>query len=583
VLIVIAPALFVSHKVTAFEKIRNLPVIERDRAYWSVCQYLLFKQPSTEPYEYWSQQGLNVSYEDIIDVCDIADQIDADVYISRIIEWVADTLCARSRRDRYSQQQKADLVRRLEALVNSKLPNPRYIKHNGWKIASLAQIERIKKYSKEVWRRIIDQAKTIPNKSDKSLVLAMVAAAMPSKDVGQRERLFEEIAQQVEQMPDVTDKINQYKAIAYLNSTNPIFYSKYLRQAMAVASDKRFLDGIDSQRQIIDLAYRIDPDLASSLASLSNNDPARSILKQQIDALRTIHDIASQADTEVVEGNSDDFPQIAWRLLGKLNANRINGLHIERTRPYIERAASMPIRDAYPVLAWVIQNAVIRYANTGQALTLLRPIFEATILGAELTARVALRSAMDGKRLRDVRILETPTNRTIFGAGERQAALAFLRSWFEQNLGGSLKICDQFFGPEDLELLKLVHSIRPDCRIFVLSSQKHHNDLRLSNPAESYRIHWRYISDQEPPETEIVIIGRSSSKKSPIHDRWWITEGAGLSVGTSFNSLGITQESTIAPLSDEEVMQYEQELDQYLSRRRKDYNEERLEYTIAIL
>jgi len=129
VLIVIAPALFVSHKVTAFEKIRNLPVIERDRAYWSVCQYLLFKQPSTEPYEYWSQQGLNVSYEDIIDVCDIADQIDADVYISRIIEWVADTLCARSRRDRYSQQQKADLVRRLEALVNSKLPNPRYIRH----------------------------------------------------------------------------------------------------------------------------------------------------------------------------------------------------------------------------------------------------------------------------------------------------------------------------------------------------------------------------------------------------------------------------------------------------------------------
>lgn len=582
VLVSAAPALFVAHSVTAFEILKDLPISEQDRACWGICRYIMLKRSPSDPYEYWMLQNSNVSYEDIVDVCAVADRISTDVHIYQIIEWITDVLLARSSRTKYSHQQKSDLIRRLKDLVGAKLPNPRFIKHEGWKVAALAKIERVNKYNNDDWKKIIDQARTIPNKSDRSLVLGMVTASMPLKDSHLRDRLFEEVTQEIEQMPDVTDKINQYKSMAYLNSANPTLYSKYLRRAMSIASEKKLLDRIEYQRQIIDLAYRFDRDLASSLASLSDDDPARNILKQQLDTLKAVEDIASQSTPTTIM-DSGEFPDIAWRLLGKLNANRINALHVDKTRLYIEQAASLPMHEAYPILSWVIQNAVVRHANTEQALTLLRPIFEATLLGAELTARVAVRSAIDSKRLRDVRFVETGLTQNVFGAGERQAALSFLRSWFEQHLGDTLKICDQYFGPEDLDLLKLVLSVKPDCRVLVLSGQKHHNDLRISNPAESYRVHWRSISDQEPPETEIVIVGRAASKKSPIHDRWWITNGFGINVGTSFNSLGITQESIIMPLSEEKTIQCEQELDQYLFRQKRDYSGERLEYTITIL
>ena len=89
---------------------------------------------------------------------------------------------------------------------------------------------------------------------------------------------------------------------------------------------------------------------------------------------------------------------------------------------------------------------------------------------------------------------------------------------------------------------------------------------------------WRHISDQYPPETEIVIVGIESSGKSPIHDRWWLTEGAGLWIGTSFNSLGKTQDSTIKRISEADAEQQASNVEQYLFDRKREYNGERLRY-----
>ena len=100
----------------------------------------------------------------------------------------------------------------------------------------------------------------------------------------------------------------------------------------------------------------------------------------------------------------------------------------------------------------------------------------------------------------------------------------------------------------------------------------------ISSPGTEYLEQWRRISDQEPPDTEIVIVGTESSGKSPIHDRWWLTQGGGLKIGTSFNSLGIKQGTTITRISNRESLMLESEVDQYLIDKKREYNSERLRY-----
>jgi hypothetical protein len=83
-------------------------------------------------------------------------------------------------------------------------------------------------------------------------------------------------------------------------------------------------------------------------------------------------------------------------------------------------------------------------------------------------------------------------------------------------------------------------------------SKKHQSQAGISSPNVEYVRHWRRISDQDPPEPEIVIVGIESSGKSPIHDRLWLIKEGGLRMGTSFNSLGKTQHSSITRLSEAE-------------------------------
>src|SRR5690606_22702128 len=144
-----------------------------------------------------------------------------------------------------------------------------------------------------------------------------------------------------------------------------------------------------------------------------------------------------------------------------------------------------------------------------------------------------------------------------FKAGQREKVLDFLRDWFEHEVNGYLKICDQFFGPEDLELLKLLKSVKPTCKVSILTSKKHHDSY--GDPVSAYHNNWKTLSDEDPPETEILIVNMPPNGNSPIHDRWWFTSSSGLAVGTSFNSLGITQDSTITRLSLTELDMLEQD------------------------
>src|SRR5262249_35041984 len=90
---------------------------------------------------------------------------------------------------------------------------------------------------------------------------------------------------------------------------------------------------------------------------------------------------------------------------------------------------------------------------------------------------------------------------------------------------------------------------------------------------------WRNAFDQAPPKAEIAIIGGEKNKESPIHDRWLVSGSLGLRLGTSFNSLGLSKDSEISEMSQQDTEQKRVEMDQYLDRERTDYKGEKLRLT----
>jgi hypothetical protein len=91
------------------------------------------------------------------------------------------------------------------------------------------------------------------------------------------------------------------------------------------------------------------------------------------------------------------------------------------------------------------------------------------------------------------------------------------------------------------------------------------------------------VSDQQPPELLVLVIGLRSSKKSPVHPRWWITGGKGLKVDTSLNGLGGSRDSEISTFSLEEVSERAQELRDYFELRKREHDGERLEFELVTL
>jgi len=274
------------------------------------------------------------------------------------------------------------------------------------------------------------------------------------------------------------------------------------------------------------------------------------------------------------------YPEAAWMNLGSLNGGRLDPLHADTLRPYLDTVAEFPLEQAYPILAWVIENSVRRLAATAQARSTLVPLFEATLLGAELAYRLTARSSAglrDIKRRAQVVKLDDAAA-LVIQAGERSKAVEFIRDWVERAVHDYLKICDPYFNTDDLEAIRMIVAVKPGCRITVLTSRKEQSRVEQPWP-ETYQACWRLeVSDQEPPDLEVVVAGFEANGESPIHDRWWLTNGSGLRFGTSYKSLGVGKVSEISIMSPVEADERERRVDEYVVDRKRIQGKDRIRY-----
>lgn len=584
VIVSTAPALYCAHDASARQLIDNLPQPYRDEAYAAVCSFLITKRLPTEPYDTADGPPGRVGYEDFLDVYEVLGRLEADSVVYCQLESLVDRMEKRFRAE-FSKPQIADILQKLRDFVARKFPNPGYITHEGFKILAEAQIARLDRDNKSVWDDLAKRAGGIPNVADVSFVLMGIGAAMPSKEASKAILLFQEARALIPRISTLEDRFDRLETLAKQSARIDKQISKdCLRQAWNETMPLDPTELPKARRRIIDFAHRLDPEFAASLASETDDDPgrefARTQTRQRLEMLKLRETIAAGEENALsLRRPAKQEVEIARMLLSGLNSNRISPVHIDFTRPFVKKASQMNLKDAYTVLSWVIENAVRRYSDTDQANTFLRPLYEAACLSAELAFRIAVRiRSVTDLGISVARATESDRD-DLIRSGERDKALALLKEWASK-ASGFIKITDPYFGLEELELIKLIRSVNMSSPVFILTSRKHQQDIRVMQPwDDAYQTHWRVaISDADPGEVTIVIVGKNSNGEHPIHDRWWLAENGGLRIGTSANALGVGKLSEISPIGESDAVTRLVEVGRYLAGSVRELGTERLKY-----
>ena len=407
--------------------------------------------------------------------------VDRDQLVFGCIQDIADSMVLR--RDRFSHQQQTVIVSRLESITKSKFPNPRYIQHEGYRICTKAQIVRIRKPDVKTWLDLAERARALPNSSDRVYVICVIALACASKDRIRAKQLLIEARQLCDSIPSVYDRVDRLSLLSKASwEIDRSLARELLKCGIQLSLTTESPDLRRAQRSMLDFAYKVDPDLATSLVDISDTDPARVRarveLGERLELLKTAKQIADQPKNKTSEDlDESHYPRAAGMLWGSLNAGRIGHRPPEAMRDYLQAASSIPSSESYPIAAWTVANSISRFAKTDQAGRFLLPLFRSTVLASQIAARTAnlsrrvLRSAVHSSWSE-----QGHGERVIIKAGQREEALRRVREWIEETAQEYLKICDPFFGPEDLEILQVILSVKPTLFVQILTSLKHHEN-----------------------------------------------------------------------------------------------------------
>ncbi len=579
-----SPALYQAHSPTTIALLRELTPEERDVGLHFIITFILWRVPRGEPFENKDEKS-NLDYLSAIDICSLLDLAESDTLVYVHVRHLVQSAIWRHKKTPFTQEQRNELARCLDTLITAKLPNARFIAHQGFSIVARAEVLRLLRHTADKqWETLIEEAKLVPNLCDKVLVLSLLAETLPKELLHRKNSLLNEARGLADSIPSLMDRVERMRSLAqYAIDVDKSLAKRFVKEAIGLLSNSDTSDTATARRELVDLLYRIDPDAAAALASTLDTDEARRVVRDRVkfnelrDKLIKSDDAAAQSpDTHFSE-----FAQAGWIILGQLNANRVKSRHIKETRQWLKTASGKPLGEAYPIFALVIENAVSRTSKAPGAAMVMRELFDSSILSCNLLAGLVSRYRFNSK----IHLVVDSPERIPLREGDRDKAIEFFRNWIATHTDAYLYICDPHFGRRDLEILSLVQTAAPSIKVTILTSKKQQvADGITGDYANAYLEYWHeHFSDQPPPSTDLVIVGVQRTGVLPIHDRWCISKNSGLRLGGSFNGLGVSRFTEISLLSDEEVEDRRNETEQYLHRVKREHMGEKLDFIFVTL
>lgn len=573
------PALFLVHQGSALHRIDSLGRVDlRDEARSTIVKMLLRGVPPQEPHQSSHELAYSLSQNVVVDSLNLLKGCQTDSTIFSIVKDLCSSLAADKNRSKIQRNAALEYLRSMKEIINKLLPDCENIRHDGFLISCHALIDKASNTIQQNsaanvnndWENLFSRARAINNVADRAVVTAMVGVNSKVKPGSIVHGWLQNVKDDIPQIPTAHDRLHRYEWIAEIVEPVDKPAARILiSEGMNLSNIVPRSDNVaDQQRRLLDLAHALDASLANELLERLDGDEARKEpLKKRLEANIKRKALASRPNTSELDGLDDEqVSDLCRRNLASLVAARIPVRPIEEFMELNRRARSMAVSDAYPVWAWILENAVRRKGGL-EVEKLCAKLFEASCKASEIAHALIGRIAQSA--VPDI-------NHGTIKGGEREVFLRRLRDWAIEQDGKQICISDPYFGPSEIEVLKIFAEAAPRSTFRILTSREHIKKKKLSSPEDAFRDAWEEAVDVDPPDTQIGMIGFGIEGKHPIHDRWIVVDGSGLTLGSSINSIGLVRTSDVSVMSSGDAANKYIEINSYFDSPPRSFRSERL-------
>jgi len=567
---VAAPTIYEYERNLLFDKLTDLPNEVKNNIIDGLINYLL---TGRSPDEFLNLKNMlpKLDYPRALKICEVIEYISEDCTLTRAIEMLVKSLVEAGYDGKTKailpEKQGLQLVEKLVSIIEKKLPDKQNIIHDGYLIVCYGYLAKLIgamrnawhlksdkwKHLCPDWETLLKRAQNIKNDADRVYVMSVIGKEAAQVDLGLGETILSKAEKELEKLSNPLDRVDRFCDMAEAYESFNANSAEYLiKKAAEIAALCRHYDGREQMMgKIVEQAYLINPMLANSIASKSENPVESAMMKTDLDclALRTEPSKINEYDTKSLNrliGNSLE------KILASFNSGRLMVQHSDVTGEWLYRAMGKELSTVDSALAWHIDNNI---ASRQRLST--QSDFEKLFAGLIETIQMTMKL---GELLSQTTAIGPSTSMFsssvdckvfVFRVGEGEKALNFIKEWLRKFSNGLIKIYDPYFSEQELKILT---AINHQTRVIIMTSS---TCRELVGIEQRYKRHWLSICDQLPSATNVYVYATASGR-SPIHDRYIITDSGGLSLGTSINGFG-SKDSGISILDFDEKSKVEKE------------------------
>jgi hypothetical protein len=577
------PSLYLWKESVARSFLKKFSGRAKEDALVEIAWTLLRGTSLLNPYNDETLNHRELSYDEALTVVELLEQLTVDSAFVRTAEGLVSALGNHLNRGSFTSQQRQAFATRLTNHATRILPDQRNIKHEGWlilvemKISSLGDLKTL---DWKVFERRID---AIPNLSDQVLLYGELASLLPQRLDQQKKSLIKKAEACLAKVPSVLDRaLRAVNLSASAGATDKELAEKLLRDALEISLKTDSNEAAAIRKHIIDAAYRLDDRVAERLVERIDDDPARAKAKREVKAQLAVHRTSKaigQADLKGMESAPSSFGESSMRALGSLYAHRSSPMDAAKSIAVVSQAATGTLEANWAAYCWFIKSASLRAQKHPEKVAPLLTAFHEMIqLSAELAAR--LTSRLCGEAHQRLPAAAPMSDYALGDHGTRKKVLNSIVGWLSEDAADEIVLCDPYFKPAAMELVWMLHAVRPDLAYCVLTH------LQSATEADKLRAslfeQWRALTDDACPP--VAIVGchfEDRIDQCPVHDRWILGTSRGAQLGTSIADIGTGRLSAADKLDAAEVGAVREKLNRYLLRGKRHTDGRTLRYVLT--
>lgn len=552
ILMQISPALYEVERNLLFDKISHLPKYMQDGALEEVLKYLFTKRLPIDSVDIDSFPT-RLDYPEALKVVEIIEHLSRDSLIYAYIEKLSESITERKNnkyKSLFVERQVLGIVERLQKVIDSKLPDPDNIQHDGYKIACRAAMAKLKDSLKNSnayranskwdlfdlnWESINKEIIGIPNLNDRVFLQATLAPEVHYSGNPLGENMVVSAEKNLAAITNSIDRADKFhlvaKAYSQLSNSKAAKFllEESIRQSNAFSNHETRDQLLGN---IIELAHSLDPNFASNIANNIDSPMFLSKSREKIQALNLRSD-PSKIDISKKEQYLPIISSACSKVLDSLYSGRGVTIHESVISRWMYCCLGYDFETVSKLVLWYVENSIFT-RNQSLHTSKLDTLYSETLTLLDMISNMSSIAKVTMATSTNSNFLDIIAPKMFtFNMGQKDFAMDFLKNWLRENTDEYVKFYDYYFTHSDIEILKHVPL---NTNVQILASAKQ-SELDIKEIQERFKAEWKSICDQVPPETKVYFFATPSGR-TPQHDRFIITDKAGLNLGTSLNGFG---------------------------------------------